>query len=141
MTKQNWDTSSWLEYIGGIALSVVIGLLGGIVCGAVILSLCGLAGRSGTTGTEYLGYWNVGLVLVGAMHGGPLGAIVGPLGYVAVVHKTGFRSATFPAAVGTVAAGLAGSLVIPALGVVTGIAGFFVGLLFARFAPWMSKSK
>lgn len=134
MTEENLLTPSWLKYVRGIALSVVIGFLGGVVCGSVILSLCGLAGRSRTTGTEYLGYWNFGLALVGAMYGGPLGAILGPLGYVAVVREIGFRSARLPAALGTVAGGFAGSLVKPGFGVVTGIVGFFVGLFLARFA-------
>jgi hypothetical protein len=128
-----------LKHIWGIALSVVIGFLGGAVCGAVILSLCGLAGRSATTGADYLGYWSFGLALVGAMYGAPLGAIAGPLGYLAVVRVIGFRAATLPATIGTVTVGFAGSLVDPGFGVVGGIVGFFVGLFFARFAPSVSK--
>jgi hypothetical protein len=139
VTEKNLLTPLWLKYTRGIVLSVVIGFIGGVVCGAVILSLCGLAGRSRSTGTEYIGYWNFGLALVGAMYGGPLGAILGPLGYVAIVRKIGFRSATLPAAIGTVTGGFAGSLVTPGFGVVTGIVGFFVGLFFARFATSRSK--
>ena len=141
MTEEKLLTPVRLKHVRGIALSAVIGLLGGVVCGSVILSLCGLAGRSQTTGTEYLGYWSFELALVGGMYGGALGTILGPLGYVAVVREIGFRSATLPAAIGTVAGGFAGSLVTPGLGVVGGIVGFFVGLFFARFAPSVSKSK
>ncbi|MGA9356137.1 MAG: hypothetical protein WBV46_20795, partial [Terriglobales bacterium] len=84
VTEKNPPTPLWLKYTLGTALSVVIGFIGGVICGAVILSLCGLAGRSMTTGEEYIGYWGYGLALDGAMFGGPLGAILGPLGYVAI---------------------------------------------------------
>jgi len=123
----------------GVLLSSMIGLVGGLVCGAVILSLCSLAGRSRTTGAEFLGYWSFGVALVGAMYGGALGIILGPIGYVAVVRETGFRSAILPAAIGTVAGGFVGSLVVPGLGVLTGIAGFFAGLFFAKYRRSLAR--
>jgi len=141
MIEDRLFQSSLLKHVGGVALSVLVGFLGGVACGAVILSLCTLAGRSGTTGAEYVGYGDLGVALVGAMYGGPLGAILGPLGYVSVVRVIGFRSATPPAAIGTVAVGFACSLFVPGLGMVGGTVGFFVGLLFARFAPWANRSK
>ena len=45
------------EAIGGVLLSLLLGIIGGGLCGAAILVFGGLAGRSGTTGTEYFGYW------------------------------------------------------------------------------------
>lgn len=95
------------------------------------MSLCDLAGRIGITGEEYHGAWAL-VPLVGVVWGGPLGAILGPIGYVVVVRETGFRSAILPAATGTVACGFAGSLVAPALGLPTGIVGFFAGLWFVK---------
>jgi hypothetical protein len=97
MTAGNLLTQFFVKHGGRIALSVPIGFLGGVVCGSMVLSLCGLAGRSGTTGTEYFGYWSFGIAFLGAMHGGPLGAILGPLGYLAVVREIGFRAAVIPA--------------------------------------------
>lgn len=122
-----------LRHIGGLLLSVPIGFLGGAVCGAVILSVCGLAGRSGTTGAEYVGYWSIWISLVGAMYGGPLGAFIGPIGYSTIVRKTGFKQAILPAAIGTVLLGSAGACVSPLYGVPAGIVGFFIGLLWLRF--------
>jgi hypothetical protein len=141
MIEKDLRTVPWLKHALGLALSCAIGLLGGMICGATILSLCGLSGRSKTTGAEYIGYWNFGLVLVGAMYGGPLGAILGPLGYVAVVREVGFRSAMLPAAIGTIVGGFAGSLITPVLGVPAGILGFFGGLIYAKSAHSASSLK
>lgn len=63
--------------IGGMGVSITLGLVGGAICGAVILSFGALLGRSGTTGTEYVGYWDVGLVWVGFLYGGLFGMICG----------------------------------------------------------------
>jgi len=132
MANNAFEKSS-IRHVRGVFFSVVLGFFGGITCGAAILSLCGLCGRSQTTGAEYVGYWNIGLVLVGAMYGGPLGAIMGPLAYATLVRTIGFKKALVPAIIGTIAGGFAGSLVTPGLGVLTGIAGFFVALLITRY--------
>jgi hypothetical protein len=120
------------EHIVGALISLPIGCVGGAVCGAAILSLCGLAGRSQTSGAEYLGYWSIGEAMVGAMYGGPLGLILGPVGYLTVVRSVGFRSAILPAVVGTILGGFAGSLFTPGFGVPAGIIGFFLGLIAAK---------
>lgn len=124
--------STRLNHIQGTAFSIVVGLLGGSICGSVILSLCGLAGRSQTTGAEYLGYWSFGLAMIGAMYGGLLGMALGPVGYLIAVRRIGFRAATLPAAIGTIVGGFVGSLVTPGLGIATGTVGFLLGLLWAR---------
>lgn len=116
-----------------LASSVLFGCVGGMICGSAILSLCALSGRIGTTGDNYIGFWNYGLLLIGSMYGGPLGAIIGPLAYITIVRRTGFKQATGPAALGTILGGYAGSLITPSLGVLTGIAGFFISLLIVRF--------
>jgi len=51
--------------------SMVLGIVGGAICGAAILSFGALIGRSGTTGEEYFGYWNIAFVWLGVMYGGP----------------------------------------------------------------------
>ena len=76
---------------GQILLSLLLGIVGGGVCGAAILAFGGLIGRSGTTGTEYLGYWNVDVVWLGLLYGGFFGAFAGPLAYPFLVRKIGFQ--------------------------------------------------
>ena len=130
---------TFLRHVRGVLLSIMIGFAGGFFCGAVIFSLCCLAGRSQTGGKEYLGYWSLSAALVGAMYGAPLGLVLGPIGYATIVRKTGFRTAILPAAIGTIAGGFAGSLLIPGLGVLTGIAGFCAGLVFVRYRYSLNK--
>ncbi len=128
-TSTNW----LLRHIAGLLLSVALGLVGGMICGAVILSLCGLSGRDGTTGQEYVGFWDWGLLLIGAMYGAPVGAMAGPIAYLTVLRTTGIKRAIVPLALGTILCGFAGSLASPLYGLTAGVAGFFVGLLIFRF--------
>ncbi len=123
---------SVLRYLRGLAFSVALGTVGGMICGSAILSLCALAGRIGTTGENYVGFWDWGLLLVGSMYGGPVGAVMGPVAYATVVRSTGFRQATVPAMIGTIVGGFAGSLFVPLLGLPTGVAGFFFALVVAK---------
>ena len=123
---------SVLKYLRGLASSAALGTIGGMICGSAIISLCALAGRIGTTGENYVGFWDWGLLLVGSMYGGPVGAVIGPVAYATIVRTIGFRQATVPAVIGTIIGGFAGSLFVPLLGLPTGVAGFFVALLIAR---------
>ena len=122
------------NYAGGLAFSVVLGFIGGLICGSAILSLCALSGRIQTTGENYIGYWDYGWLLIGSMYGGPLGAILGPVAYVTFARRIGFKQATIFGTVGTIIGGYAGALIVPGLGVPTGIAGFFVALFVARMS-------
>jgi len=121
------------KVVGGAFLSLLLGIVGGGACGAAILAFGALIGRSGTTGTEHFGYWNIALVGLGLLYGGLLGAFVGPISYALVVYKIGFQRVLRPAFVGTLAGGFAGAIAGPPLAVVTGILGFFVGVFWARF--------
>jgi hypothetical protein len=132
MLDRSTRIGSTAKHVGGTLMSILLGGVGGMICGAMILSLCGLSGRSRTTGEEYVGYWNIGLVLVGAMYGGPLGVVLGPISYVLIVRNIGFMSAIIPAAVGTIICGYIGSIITPLAGIPTGVMGFFIGLLIAR---------
>jgi hypothetical protein len=131
--KTEGATGAILKHTRGILISIVLGVLGGMICGSAILSLCALSGRIQTTGENYIGYRQWGLLLVGSMYGGPLGAIVGSLAYLTIVRTTGFRRAIGPAVVGTIAGGYSGSLLTPGLGLVAGIFGFFLALIVVRF--------
>jgi hypothetical protein len=117
---------------GGVFLSLLLGIVGGGSCGAAILVFGALIGRSGTTGTEYIGYWNTSLVWLGLLYGGFFGAFVGPIAYALVVRKIGFQKALWPAFVGTLVGGLAGAVAGPPVAALTGISGFFVGVYRAK---------
>jgi len=114
--------------------SMVLGIVGGAICGAAILSFGALIGRSGTTGEEYFGYWNIAFVWLGVMYGGPLGAFVAAVAYATLVRTIGIRRAIIPATLGTLAGGFVGSLLGPPVAVVNGVMGFFIALIRARYA-------
>ena len=113
---------------------MVLGIVGEAICGAAILSFGALIGRSGTTGEEYFGYWNIAFVWLGVMYGGPLGAFVAAVAYATLVRTIGIRRAIIPATLGTLAGGFVGSLLGPPVAVVNGVMGFFIALIRARYA-------
>jgi hypothetical protein len=122
------------KHAGGAVLSVVLGIVGGAICGAAILSFGAFIGRSGNTGEDYFGYWNIATVWLGFLYGAPLGAMVAPVGYATLVRTSGIRRAIIPATLGTLAGGFVGSILAPPIAVVTGVVGFFVALILARNA-------
>lgn len=123
----------------GELLSLLLGIVGGGLCGAAILVFGALIGRSGTTGTEYVGYWDIALVWLGLLYGGFFGAPVGLIAYPVAVRKIGFQKAVLPCFVGTLIGGCAGALAAPPLAVLTGIGGFFVALALAKRKHARSK--
>lgn len=118
--------------VGGVFLSLLLGILGGGICGAVILSFGDLIGRSGDAGYEYVGYWEVATVWLGLLYGALFGAFVGPLAYPFLVRRIGFQKALLPAFIGTLLGGFAGAVAGPPLAVLTGICGFFIALLWTK---------
>ena len=114
-----------------ILLTIPLGMLGGAVCDAAILSFGDLIGRSGDTGTRYVGYWNVASVWLGFLYGGLLGALVTPIAYLTLVRKIGFRKAFLPATIGTLLGGFVGAIVGPPAAVLTGVVGFFAAVRLA----------
>lgn len=132
MPKRNIFESTLTKSLGRGGLSIVLGAIGGALCGAAILVFGGLIGRSGTTGTEYVGYWDSALIFLGIMYGGFFGVFVGLLAYPFAVRKVGIRRTVVPGFIGTLAGGFAGAIVGPPLAVVTGVLGFFAALYWAR---------
>ena len=118
--------------IGGVFVSLLLGIVGGSLCGAAILVFGGLIGRSGSTGSEYWGYWDVATIWLGLTYGGIFGAFVGPLSYPFLVRQIGFQRAILPALLGTLVGGFAGAIVLPPVAVLTGIGGFFAALIWTR---------
>ena len=78
-------------------LLVLVGIVGGGLCGAAILVFGGLIGRSGTAGTEYFGYWNVDTIWLGLLYGGFFGAFAGPLAHPFLIRKIGIQKSILPA--------------------------------------------
>jgi hypothetical protein len=118
--------------MGGVFLSLLLGIVGGALCGAAILVFGAFIGRSGTTGTEYFGHWDVAIVPIGLLYGGLFGALLGPLAYALVVRTIGFQKALVPAFVGTIVGGFVGAVGRPPIAALTGICGFFVALFWAK---------
>jgi hypothetical protein len=118
--------------IGGAFLSLLLGVVGGGICGATILVFGAFIGRSGTTGTEHFGYWDAAIVPIGLFYGGLFGALMGPLAYALVVRTIGFQKAIVPAFLGTIMGGFLGAVAGPPFAIVTGICGFFIALLWAK---------
>src|SRR5277367_4917185 len=116
--------------IGGALLSLLLGIVGGGLCGAAILVFGAFIGRSGTTVTEYFGYWDVAIIPIGLVYGGLIGAFAGPIAYALVVRTIGFQRALMPAFVGTIIGGFTGAVAGPPFAVLTGICGFFIALFW-----------
>jgi hypothetical protein len=132
MNRNNKLLKHASQAIGGLFLSLLMGIVGGGICGTAILSFGGLISRSGTTGTEYFGYWSVDFIWLGVVYGGLFGAFVGPIAYPFLVRKIGFQKSILPAFLGTIFGGFVGSLAAPPVAVLTGICGFFLALIWAR---------
>jgi hypothetical protein len=114
-----------------VLVAMLLGLLGGAVCGAAILSFGALIGRSGSTGTQYVGYWGIELVWLGFLYGGIVGALVTPIAYITLVKKIGFQKAFVPATIGTLLGGFIGAIIGPPFAVLTGVGGFFCAIIWA----------
>jgi len=117
-----------------LLLSILLGLFGGSVCGIVILSFNSLIGRSGTTGSEYVGAWDWGIIGIGIMYGSFFGILAAPLGYIIFIRKIGLRKAIFPAAAGTILGGFFGAFYGPSEALYYGCLGFFSAL----FGLWLT---
>jgi hypothetical protein len=132
MRKLKSPSGATAEVIGGVFLSLLVGIVGGALCGAMILSFGDVIGRSGDTGQEYVGFWSMATVWLGMLYGGFLGALVGPLAYLFLVRRIGYQKALLPAFLGTILGGFAGALAGPPLAALTGIVGFFLALSWKK---------
>jgi len=112
--------------------SLPFGAIGGAACGIAIFSFASLIGHSGSTGSEYIGAWDWGIIGLGIMYGGFFGLLMGPLGYIIFLRQIGLRKAILPAAVGTIVGGCLGALNHIAAALFYGCIGFFLSL----FAFW-----
>ena len=113
--------------------SLPFGAIGGAVCGVVIFSFASLIGHSGTTGSQYVGAWNWGAIVLGVMYGGFFGLLMGPLGYIIFFRQIGLNKAIIPAGIGTIVGGCIGALNHIAAALFYGCIGFFLSL----FTVWL----
>jgi hypothetical protein len=109
-------------------VSTLIGILAGAVFGSIFLSFGDLIGRSGNSGAEFVGSWDVADVWLGCLYGGIFGALAAPIAYLTLVRKIGLRKAFLPATAGTLIGGFIGALVGPPSAAFAGVAGFFIAL-------------
>lgn len=99
----------------------------GHVCGFLILLFSFVIGHSGTTGTEYLGYWDPKSAWdLSSWYGTPLGTLLGPIGYYSFLRRGSLATAWLTTMIGTVTGGCVGSFGGPPLAALTGCAAFFI---------------
>jgi len=112
--------------------TLILGYFGGLLCGFIILLFGDYIGRSGTTGTEYFGYWNPRHTWFEAkVYGGPLGVFVCPIGYFVFLRHVNFLKALWVTLFGTILGGCIGALSGAPTAVVTGCVGFFTACSIA----------
>jgi hypothetical protein len=108
-----------------LLLAVPLGAIGGALCGAVILTFSSLIGSFPGTESESAGYWWYFLGL-GAIHGGYVGIVVAPIGYLIFLRRIGLKKAIFPATIGTLVGGGIGAFSSPERALLAGVLGFFL---------------
>ena len=121
------------KLVWGLLASVLVGFISGGICGAVILSFNVFIGRSQTTGMHF-GDWNSAVLWVGSVYGGIFGMFATPIAYVLLFRKIGFQRAFVRALVGTLVGGLLGGIHSPAVAVLFGVLGFYIGV-------WVSSKR
>jgi hypothetical protein len=118
-----------------LALSMLLGLLGGAVLGAAILSFSNFIDWLRTGVSSYVELWRAD-VWLGSLYGGVFGALAVPIAYLTLIHKIGFRKALLPTATGTLIGGFVGALVGSLPAALAGIAGFFIAIRRAVDGDW-----
>ena len=120
-----------------LLLTVPLGATGGALCGAVILTFSSLIGSYPGTESESVGYWWYFLGL-GAIHGGYVGIVVVPIGYLIFLRRIGLKKAIFPASIGTLVGGGIGAFSTPERALLAGVLGFIL-ILFGLWLRSFSK--
>jgi hypothetical protein len=120
------------RYIILLTATLFVGALSGWICGFIIIAFGHYIGRSGTTGTQYFGYWDPKSAWgLSEWYGKPLGQLMAPIGYFIFLQRTSLIRAWCVTMLGTISGGLLGALVGPPLAVLTGCIGFFTACYYA----------
>ncbi|MEI8291025.1 MAG: hypothetical protein WCH99_16290 [Verrucomicrobiota bacterium] len=122
-------------FIKNAAKHLAIGAAGGTICAAVILSFGGLIGRSGDTGSEYVGYWSPAYLVLALFYGSLVGMIFYPIGRE--LFLSGFSSRELFIAAGkiaiiTIVFGCIGAFRNQFAALLFGILGFYAGCFLFR---------
>src|SRR5450631_4279184 len=103
-------------FVFKLIASVIVGALGGWLCGFIILSFGAYIGQSENRGVgqEGPGYWNPWVMFgLAGFYGMPLGLFMYPVGYLGFLQKVPiYKALLFPLG-GTLAGGLLGALLGP----------------------------
>jgi hypothetical protein len=77
LLQLQWDTikSMIKSMITSLMKWIAAGAIGGWLCAFIIFSIAGLIGKSGSSGTEYLGYWSPAYIGLSIFYGIPAGVI------------------------------------------------------------------
>jgi hypothetical protein len=115
-----------VRQIHELLFALALGAIGGALCGAIILTIYSLIGPD--IGTEHKGHFEPSLLPLGAIHGGYLGIVVAPIGYLIFLRKVGLKKAIFPAFIGTLVGGGIGAFGGIGMALLAGVLGFFLSL-------------
>ena len=122
-------------YIVKLIASIIVGALGGWICGFIILSFGAYIGESGNHGVgddEGPGYWNpVVMFGLAGFYGMPLGLVIFPIGYLGFLQKVPIQRALLFTVIGTLVGGLSGALMGPPPAALCGVVGFFIASILA----------
>ena len=111
------------------------GAIGGTICASFIFSFGGLIGRSGDTGSEYVGYWSPGYLGLGLFYGSIVGIIFYPVGWLVFLSGFSFQELLLAAckvSIVTIAFGCIGAIHNQILAFFCGVYGFYLGCFIFR---------
>ena len=118
-----------IQSLGNFLASYPVGIAGGAFCAFFILSFGALIGRSGTTGCEYIGYWEPAYIILSVIYGGLFGLLGYPISFILFFRKLEvFTLLRISLRIGgwTILSGCIGATASPPLAVLTAFTGFFI---------------
>jgi hypothetical protein len=104
-----------------LLLAILIGIVGGAFCGAMILPI------SLWRTTRELEFSVLGW---GSLYGATIGAFSVSVAYLFVLRKTGLKRAFVPSLAGTLVGGFLGAIVAPFWAMVSGVLGFSFAVIW-----------
>jgi len=112
-----------------------IGAVGGALCAFVILSFGALVGRSGTTGCEYIGYWDSAYWGISCIYGGAFGFIGLPIAFLISMRDfstCALIAESWKIAGTTILAGCIAAFAGPPFAALIAIAAFFTASAYTK---------
>jgi hypothetical protein len=125
-----------------LLFALALGAIGGALCGAIILTIYSLIGPVMATG--HVRHWDpsiLPLAALAAYHGGIIGIIIAPIGYLLFLRRIGLKKAIFPASIGTVVGGVIGAFSGLGMALLAGVLGFFLTLCGLWLSSFLKKGE